>query len=129
MDRKKKQGLVYPVGRVHRSLRQKHCGAVTKTAAVYMAGVLEYLTREVVEVTSEAAAADHRKRISSRLIFLSIQSDDELMRLYNSLGMVIPGAGVVPVTTLAPGKKKPTGSARALAATGDLDRPSVPASQ
>lgn len=98
-------GLVFPVGRMHRLLRRKHHGPVTKTAAVYMAGVLEYLTREAVDVSAEAAASDQRNCINNRSIYVGFQHDNELKRLYNSLGMMIPGGGSL-LTCLAPKKQK-----------------------
>ena len=101
----KRAGITFPVGRIHRLLKKKYTGPVTQTAAVYMAGVLEYLTRELSDVASEAARTDDRKCISARSIYLGIRNDSELTRLYDNLGMVIPGSGVVP-QTLAPGQKK-----------------------
>lgn len=98
-------GLVYPVGRLHRLLRHKHIGPVTKTAAVYMAGVLEYLTREAVDASAEAAASEQRTCISNRSIFVGFQHDNELRRLYESVGMMIPGGGSLQ-TCLAPKKQK-----------------------
>lgn len=91
-------GLVFPVGRVRRLLKKKYPGPVTQTAAVYMAGVLEYMTREVVDVSGEAAYGENRKCITARSIYLGLQNDNELTRLQKSLGAIIPGSGVVPQT-------------------------------
>ena len=99
-------GLVYPVGRVRRLLKKKYAGPVTQTAAVYMSGVLEYLTKEVGDVAAEAASSAGVKTITARSIFMGIQSDNDLTRLYHSLGMVIPGGGVVPQMVLPAKKKK-----------------------
>jgi histone H2A len=100
-------GVLFPVGRVHRQLRQgrygERCGS---GAAVYLAGVIEYLVAEVME-TSGNAARDHKvKRITPRHIMLAIMNDDDLRVLSGSA--VIPYAGVVPTAALATAKKETT---------------------
>uniref|UniRef100_A0A914Z7B5 Histone H2A n=1 Tax=Panagrolaimus superbus TaxID=310955 RepID=A0A914Z7B5_9BILA len=57
-DGKKKQttrssraGLQFPVGRIHRHLRKgRYAERVGNGASIYLAGVLEYLTAEILEL-------------------------------------------------------------------------------
>ena len=98
----KRAGLLYPTGRIHRILKKRYAGRVTQSAAVYTAGVLEYLTREITDVAGEAAACAGKKHcITSRSIYVGIRNDNELTRLYHSLGMIIPGGGVLPAVLKA----------------------------
>ena len=45
MSQSKRAGLIFPVARIHRKLKQlpQHVKRVSKGASVYMAAVLEYL--------------------------------------------------------------------------------------
>lgn len=98
--RSNRAGLTFPVGRFHRQLRTgrygERCGS---GAAVYLAGVVEYLVAEVME-TSGSAAHNHKvKRITPRHIMLAITHDDDLRVLSGTA--VIPYAGVVPTAAVA----------------------------
>lgn len=59
-----------------------------------MAGVLEYLTAEVVELAGNAAKENKRQRIIPRHIMLAIKNDAELGELIG--GAVISNGGVIP---------------------------------
>merc|ERR1711981_262737 len=65
VSRSSKAGLQFPVGRVHRYLKNRSAqgGRVGGTAAVYSAAILEYLTV---------------KRITPRHLQLAIRGDEEL---------------------------------------------------
>jgi histone H2A len=90
-------GLEFPVGRIHRLLKRKYAGPVSETSSVYLAGVLEYLAREVLDVSAVSAKEDHRKRITNRSLYLGFQHDSDLQKLYKEMKILIPGGGVVPV--------------------------------
>ncbi|KAI5937514.1 histone H2A type 1-A [Manis javanica] len=88
-------GLQFPVGRIHRLLRQgnyaEHIGA---GAPVYLAAVLEYLTAEILELAGSASRDNKKTRISPRHLQLAIRNDEELNKL---LGKVtIARGGVLP---------------------------------
>lgn len=93
--RSQKAGLAFPVGRIDRKMRKANLGKrFTSGAPVFMAGVLEYLTAEVLELAGRAAADNKKKLLRPRYLMLAIQNDDELNQLCK--GVVMPEAGVLP---------------------------------
>jgi histone H3/H4 len=92
-SRSLRAGLVFPVGRVARVLKQQMTGVRVGTgSAVYLAAVLEYLTAEVLELTGNTARASHCTRITPRHIMLALRNDEELNLLLSSV--TIPFSGV-----------------------------------
>ncbi len=88
-------GLVLPVGRLKRYLRQQQAAPrVSMGAAVYLTAVLEYLIAEVLEIAGERAKEQGRKRIIPRHILLAIKNDQELEQLFKSA--TFAAGGVVP---------------------------------
>ena len=65
-------------------------------AKVYLAAVLEYLAAEILELAGIAARDVHRQRIKVRQLFLAVETDEELKRLFTDLNITMAGAGVVP---------------------------------
>jgi histone H2A len=93
--RSSRAGLQFPVGRVHRHLRDgRYAARVGAGAPVYMAAVLEYLAAEILELAGNASRDNKRQRIVPRHIQLAVRNDEELNRL---LGKVtIASGGVIP---------------------------------
>merc|ERR1711981_1028943 len=80
ITRAQKAGLQFPVGRVHRFIKQRAAsgGRVGGTSAVYLAAILEYLKV---------------KRINPRHLQLAIRGDEELDTLIKA---TIADGGVIP---------------------------------
>ncbi|KAH9363020.1 histone H2A-like [Haemaphysalis longicornis] len=94
-SRSARAGLQFPVGRIHRLLRQgNYADRVGSGAPVYLAAVLEYLTAEVLELAGNAARDNNKGRITPRHLQLAVRNDDELSRLLH--GVTISQGGVLP---------------------------------
>jgi len=93
--RSKRAGVVFPVHRIRRDLKNGGYGKILGYgASVYMAGVLEYLVAEVVELAGNAAQDNKKKRITPRHLFLAIRKDEELNQLLGDV--TIASGGVIP---------------------------------
>merc|ERR1711991_1188565 len=73
-SRSSRAGLQFPVGRIHRHLREgRYAERVGAGAPVYLAAVLEYLTAEILELAGNAARDNKRTRIIPRHIQLAVR--------------------------------------------------------
>ena len=102
-----KAGLVFPVGRTARYLRQQYLKSnmrLSETAPVYFSAVLEYLCAEVLELAGQCAKQQKLKRITPRHIMLAIRSDQELDKLFKNKW--IATAGTIPMIHKVLLKKK-----------------------
>jgi len=107
VSRSKKAGLQFPVGRVHRYLKQgKYASRIGAGAPVYLAAVLEYLAAEILELAGNAARDNKKSRIIPRHVQLAVRNDEELNKLL--AGVTIAAGGVLPNihSVLLPKKSK-----------------------
>ncbi|KAH7097586.1 histone-fold-containing protein [Auriculariales sp. MPI-PUGE-AT-0066] len=106
-SRSTKAGLQFPVGRIHRLLKNgNYATRVGAGAPVYLAAVLEYLAAEILELAGNAARDNKKQRIVPRHLQLAIRNDEELNKLLGDV--VISQGGVVPKIeqALLPSKTK-----------------------
>ncbi|KAG4075076.1 hypothetical protein HA402_008141 [Bradysia odoriphaga] len=95
VSKTKRAQLKFPVGRIHRHLRQgNYANRISTSAAVFTAGVLEYLTAEICEVAGDVANQNKKARITPRHIMKTIKDDAEFSELLKDVN--IPYAGVLP---------------------------------
>jgi len=107
--RSARAGLQFPVARVEKfvraaankgsldsSCKKGGCLRVTDTTGVYLAGAIEYLVAEILELSGNAARDNKKHRITSRHLFLGIANDEELSKMMETLNIFIPNAGVLP---------------------------------
>lgn len=95
VTRSARAGLQFPVGRINRLLKQgRYAERVGSSAPVYLAGVLEYLTAEILELAAKAATDNKRTRIAPRHIQLAVRNDEELNTLIGHT--LVSGGGVIP---------------------------------
>jgi len=76
-----RSGLVFPVGRVHHLIVACSRVHADVTAAVYLAGVLEYLAAEVLELAGHEALIRGLVSIKPRHIENAIRKDQEISTL------------------------------------------------
>eukprot|EP00727_Mastigamoeba_balamuthi_P003499 m51a1_g13146 putative histone h2a (185) ;mRNA; f:800-1526 len=94
-SRSYKAGLQFPVGRIHRMLKDgNYADRVGAGAPIYLGAVLEYLTAEILELAGNAARDNKRMRIIPRHIQLAVRNDEELNKLLHDV--TISNGGVLP---------------------------------
>ena len=95
VSRSSRAGLQFPVGRVHRHLREgRFAERVGAGAPVYLAAVLEYLAAEILELAGNASRDNKKHRIVPRHIQLAVRNDEELNKLLADV--TIANGGVLP---------------------------------
>lgn len=105
-NRSQKAGLIFPVGLIDRKLKELGVAKrVGSGAPVFLAGVLEYLTAEVLELAGNTTSETKKTRILPRHIQLAIHKDEELEKYLGNT--TIAQGGVLPSipSVLLPGKK------------------------
>ena len=75
--RSSKAGLLFPVGRIKRKLKEIMVGQrVGVGSAIYLAATLEYLTAELLEIAGNEATRENKKRITPMNIKRSLKNDE-----------------------------------------------------
>lgn len=103
-------GLTMPVARVAKLMKaSKFADGYRKNTGVFLAGVLEYLTAELVDLAGNTAKDAGKKRITPRAINLAIRGDPDFSAMLSDA--LVCGGGVLPHINkvLIKGKKKRKG--------------------
>ena len=75
-------GTLFPVGRLNRLLKAgRYSDRMSSSAGAFMAGVLEYLTAEIIELAGNICEQHKKKTIAPKHMNLGVRSDDELSKL------------------------------------------------
>ena len=99
--------LKFPVGRVHRRLKQgNYSKRVGAAAPVFLAAIMQHLVAEILDLAGNAAKDNKRSRINPRHLQLAIRNDHELSKLLS--GVTLAQGGVLPSiqAVLLPKKSK-----------------------
>ena len=90
-----KANLIMPVSRIMGLMRRDRLNTrISKSGAIMMAGLLEYLTGELCEMAGNFALEKKKKRLTNRFIQLAISSDDEFSKMLTHA--IIFKGGVLP---------------------------------
>jgi histone H2A len=96
VSRAARSGLVFSVSRLDKQLREgpysAHTTRFSADAPVYLGGVLEYLTAEILELGGDACVKLKKRIITPRHLFLSIKQDQELNELLKDVLIASGGA-------------------------------------
>jgi histone H2A len=88
-SRSPRAGITFPVGRVGRHLREGHYAKkINKTAPVFLAAVLEYLTVEVLDLAHNIALESKKKKITPNILQSAIHNDTELDEVFKGVTIV-----------------------------------------
>ena len=123
ISKSNRSGLEFSISRIESILRnqvlRKH-NNLSQTASVYLAGVLEYLTAEILELAGNAARDNKRSRIIPRHIFLAIMNDEELGELFARQPILGVGTiqGIHSILNSSKKKKSQQGGAQSVRGSG-----------
>ncbi|XP_052598866.1 histone H2A-Bbd type 1-like [Peromyscus californicus insignis] len=83
VSRSTRAKLQFPVSRVDRFLREgNYSRRLSSSTPVFLAGVLEYLTSNILELAGEEAHVSGKKRISPDHVYQVVQNNEQLHQLF-----------------------------------------------
>lgn len=90
IDGTDRAGLKFSVARC-KEMIEKKSSRVSETAGVYLAGVLEYLTAEILELAGNACKDERKKVITPYHVKKVVENDQELLILIFEQNILLPG--------------------------------------
>ena len=126
LSRSAKAGIVFPITRVQRYLKQTLKRRIQYGAPIYLSAVLEYLCAEILELAGNAARDNKKRIVTPRHILLAIANDTELHQL--TKGVTISQGGVLPNIheVLISNKKKKVGTIKPVVSPRPAPKKAVP---
>lgn len=96
--RQNKADIIFPPSIIEKFLRDFEMSKImiTGESPIYLAAIMEYLCREILDIASNIAIEYKRKRISIRDLELAVKNDPEINSLFINLDLSFLGGGVVP---------------------------------
>ncbi|XP_023397063.1 histone H2A-Bbd type 1 [Loxodonta africana] len=86
LSRSTRAELQFPVSRVDRLLREgNYAQRLSSSTPVFLAGVLEYLTANILELAGNEAHNHHKMRITPEHVETALDSNPQLSRLLNDV--------------------------------------------
>lgn len=86
VSRSERADTLFPVGRLARLLKEgRFSERISISAAAYMAGVLEYVSAEILEFAGLCCQESGRVIIQPKHLNLGVRSDEELTKLMSSV--------------------------------------------
>jgi len=77
---------MFPTGRLNRMLKQgRYSDRFSTSAGVFLSGVLEYLTAEIIELAGSVCEENKKKTIAPKHLNLAVRSDPELNKLMHTI--------------------------------------------
>lgn len=97
-SRQDKAGIIFPPSVAEKFLRNFGYSKimVTKTAPIFLASVLEYLTEDVLKKSNQICQDHNRVRITIRELELAVRKDDILDKIFIAFSLSFLGGGVIP---------------------------------
>ncbi len=84
-------GLIFPPSRFVYMMKSRTCLRVSKSAGVYLAAVIEYLSAELLESSGNSVITNKRVRITPRDIYLAVKNDEDYNKMFNGTGILFSG--------------------------------------
>lgn len=83
ISRSARAQLNFPVSRIERFLREGNFSQrLSASAPVFLAGVLEYLTADVLDLSGKEAQASGRKRITPEHVSWAVENNKHLRKIF-----------------------------------------------
>ena len=93
-----KIGIIFPPSMCEKFLRKfgNSNVMITIESPVYLASVLEYISAEILDLSSSIASAHNRIRITVRDLEIAIRTDYEFNSFFNKNNIYFIGGGIIP---------------------------------
>ena len=97
-SKQNKIGIIFPPSMCEKFLRKFGNSniMITQESPIYLASVLEYISAEILDLSSSIATAHNRIRITVRDLEIAIRTDYEFNSFFNKNHIQFIGGGIIP---------------------------------